>query len=157
MSEIGEFPLLSSKTIARLTEYALRVKSKKRIKGEEWDLDIFSKTLRLIERVMREGDDLSTFRETQKMPVATKVKKGKKSSQSPELAGKSPVKPQAATLSEDQLYLLDSDMGKLAHAGSAAVCALTLLDSDGLPKQVGDENIKQAIGADVTLRSTPRR
>lgn len=138
VSEIGQFPLLSPMDISKLTDYALRVKSKKRIKGEEWDLDTFSKILRLVERVMREGDDLPAFRETRNVVVATKMKKGKKNSQSPDLDDKSPVKAQAAALSEDQLYLMDWDMDKIAHSGSAAVCALTLLDLDGLPKQVSN-------------------
>lgn len=143
ISEIGQYPLLSSKAVLKLTEYALRVKSKKRVKGEEWDVDAFSKILRMVERVMREGDDLPAFRETRNVVAAKNVKKGKKSSQSPDLDNKSPVESQAQTLAptEDQLRLLDADMLKLAAAGSAAVCALTLLDLDGLPKQVGDANM----------------
>lgn len=136
ISDIGQFPLLSPKAIGKLTEYAWRVKSKKRVNGEEWDIDAFSKVLRLVERVMREGDDLPAFREIRSAAAPSKAKKGKKNSHSPDLSDKDVVNIAADAVSEDQLRLLDSDMARLADAGSAAVCALTLLDLDGLPKQV---------------------
>jgi hypothetical protein len=145
VSEIGQFPLLSTRALSKLTEYATRVKSKKRVQGEDWDLDAFSRVLRLMERVMRQGDDLPVFSETRTVAVHTKAKKGKRNSQSPDLDNKDASSSRTSTLTDEQYRALELDMRKLADAGSAAVCVLTLFDLDGLPKQVSTVKVRSQL------------
>lgn len=85
---------------------------------------------------MREGDDLSTFRELKSVVVTSKAKKGKKNSQSPDMDDKNAVKAESIAWTDAQGSILEDELNKLAHAGNAAVCALSLLDLEGLPKQV---------------------
>lgn len=136
LSSFGSSPLLSGGAVSRLTEYASRVRGKRRYEGDEWNLDLYAKILRLLERVMREGDDLSAFQEIRKPDTTTKGKKGKKSSKSPDLDVKPSVTAENTTESAAHIQLLDDDLMTFGAAGSAAACVLTLLDQEGLPKQV---------------------
>lgn len=95
---------------------------------------------------MREGDDLASLGETRIVVPPTKAKKGKKSSQSPDLDANNFTEHQAPGLTWDERRRLDSDITKLADAGSAAVCTLTLLDQEGLPKQVSGTAMLRASG-----------
>lgn len=134
LSRIGSFPLLSGKTVSALIEYTSRVRSKRRGQGEEWDIDTYTKILRLLEQVMREGDDLPSFQEVRKPDIASKGKKSKKGSKSPDLNDK-PLEPAAE--SAEQIQHRHSELAIFGAAGSAAACALSMLDQQGLPKQVG--------------------
>jgi cohesin loading factor subunit SCC2 len=138
MSETGSHPLLSSRAISKIIEYMSRLKGKRRTDSPEWDLDAFTRILRLLERSMREVDEITVFDEPKSVEVkkAVKVGKGKKNSKSPELGNDdTPVKAEVE-LSDDQVHGLEADLQKIANAGIAAAAVLTLLDLEGLPKQV---------------------
>lgn len=138
MSRNESHPLLSSRAVGKLIEYMSRLKGKRRADSPEWDLDAFTRILRLLERSMREIDEITVFDEPKNVEVkkTVKVGKGKKNSKSPELpSDETPVKAEVE-LSEDQVHGLEGDLQKIASAGIAAACVLTLLDLDGLPKQV---------------------
>lgn len=137
VSNIGSIPLLSPRAINKITEYASRVKGKKKRDGEVWDADVLVKVLRMLEKSMREGSDLASVDEIKKAEPPAKTKKGKKSSKSPELPNEDGLQPVEGSFSPEQSARYDQDTGKLAAAGAAAFCTLTLLDQEGLSKQVG--------------------
>jgi len=138
MSGSGSHPLLSSRAVGKLIEYMSRLKGKRRPDSPEWDLDAFTRILRLLERSMREIDEITVFDEPKNVEIKKMVKvgKGKKNSKSPELGSdETPVKTEV-DLSEDQVDRVEADLQKIANAGIAAASVLTLLDLEGLPKQV---------------------
>ena len=114
-----------------------RLKGKRRAESPEWDLDAFTRMLRLLEKSVKEGEEVAVFDEPKTVEKKVKATKGKKSSKSPEVEEEGTVK-QDVELSEERIALLEGDLGRVAHAGMAAAGVLTLLDLQGLPKQVSD-------------------
>jgi hypothetical protein len=118
-----------------------RLKGKRRADGPEWDLDAFTRLLRLLERSMREGDDITVFDEPKvEVKKVTKAAKGKKDTKSPEAPDvESPVKTESLT--DEKSRKLEADLQRIAHGGTAAAGVLTLLNLEGLPKQVRSNHI----------------
>jgi hypothetical protein len=112
-----------------------RLKGKRRADSPEWDLESFTRILRLLERSMREGEEVTIFDEPKRMDKKPKAAKGKKNSKSPEIEEAEPIK-EEIELSEERIAVLEGDLKKVANAGIAAAGVLTLLDLEGLPKQV---------------------
>lgn len=84
---------------------------------------------------MREGEEVAVFDEPKRVEKKVKVSKGKKHSKSPEVEEEEAVT-EDAQLSDEQVVTLEGDLGRAANAGIAAAGVLTLLDLEGLPKQV---------------------
>jgi hypothetical protein len=112
-----------------------RLKGKRSAKSPAWDSDAFTRVLRLLEKSMREVEEITVFDESKRVEKKPKVVKGKKNSKSPEMEEEDPVK-EEAELSEGKVAVLEGDLQKAANAGIAAAAVLTLLDLEGLPKQV---------------------
>ena len=94
----------------------------------------------MLEKSAKEGEEVAVFDEpkrVEKIEKKVKATKGKKSSKSPEVEEEGTVK-QDVELSEERIALLERDLGRVANAGMAAAGVLTLLDLEGLPKQVSD-------------------
>jgi hypothetical protein len=112
-----------------------RLKGKRSAKSPAWDLDAFTRVLRLLEKSMREVEEINVFDEPRRIEKKSKVTKGKKNSKSPEMEEEEPVK-EEVELSEEKVAVLEGELLRAANAGIAAAAALTLLDLEGLPKQV---------------------
>jgi hypothetical protein len=112
-----------------------RLKGKRSAKSPAWDLDAFTRVLRLLEKSMREIEEITVFDEPRRIEKKSKVIKGKKNSKSPEMEEEEPVK-EEVELSEEKVAALEEDLQRAANAGIAAAAVLTLLDLEGLPKQV---------------------
>jgi hypothetical protein len=112
-----------------------RLKGKRSAKSPAWDLDAFTRVLRLLEKSMREVEEINVFDEPKRIEKKSKVTKGKKNSKSPEMEEEQPVK-EEVELSEEKVAALEGGLQRAANAGIAAAAVLTLLDLEGLPKQV---------------------
>ena len=112
-----------------------RLKGKRSAKSPAWDLDAFTRVLRLLERSMREVEDITVFDEPKRIENKSKVTKGKKNSKSPEIEEEETTK-EAVELPEEKIAALDEELQRAGNAGIAAAAVLTLLDLEGLPKQV---------------------
>jgi hypothetical protein len=139
ISGSGSHPLLSSRATTRLIDYLTRLKGKRRENSPEWDLDAFARILRLLERSMRDGGEISVFDEPKRLD--NKKTKGKKSSKSPDLTSQEPSAEGDVDLSEDMVKGLEDDLKRLASAGLAASATLILFDLEGLPKQASRDTI----------------
>lgn len=123
-------------------DYATRLKGKRNTAGHEWDTDALARILRVLEKVMREIDEITVFAEPKKVEVATgrkkagKLNKGKKSSKSPDLADEVEEVRFEDEMTEDRARYMEAELQKVATAGVAAAAVLALLDLEGLPKQV---------------------
>jgi len=111
-----------------------RLKGKRSAKSPAWDLDAFTRVLRLLEKSMREVEEITVFDEPKRVEKKPKVTKGKKSSKSPDMEEEEPAK-EEVELSEEKVAALEEDLQRAANAGIAAAAVLTLLDLEGLPKQ----------------------
>jgi cohesin loading factor subunit SCC2 len=94
----------------------------------------------MLEKVMREADEIDVFVELKKVDAVAagkKIKgvKGKKGSKSPDLLDEAEVK-EEVELSDDSVRRLEGELQKVATAGVAAAAVLALLDLEGLSKQV---------------------
>jgi cohesin loading factor subunit SCC2 len=146
LAKDGVTPLLSSHTVDKLVHGITRIQSSRR--GPEtdsftWDIESFGRLLRLLERSMRDGEELTIFQDDIKVVAKwEKVKKvrGKKSgskSKTPEEAeGSQGLAEAERPLSEEEIRLWESNLGRLRVAGQAAGCVLLLLSTEGLSKQV---------------------
>jgi len=92
---------------------------------------------------MREVDEIIVFDEPKRIEKKPKVAKGKKTSKSPEMDEEEPVK-EEIELPEEKVAALEGDLQKAANAGIAAAAVLTLLDLEGLPKQVSHPILQQS-------------
>jgi hypothetical protein len=110
-----------------------RLKGKRSAKSPAWDLDAFTRILRLLEKSMREVEEITVF--DKRVDKKPKVAKGKKNSKSPEIEEEEPAK-EEDELPEEKVAALEHDLQRAANAGIAAAAVLTLLDLEGLPKQV---------------------
>jgi hypothetical protein len=135
ISPTGSHALLSSRAITKLIDYMARLKGKRSSKSPAWDLDAFTRVLRLLEKSMREIEEITVFDEPKRVEKKAKMTKGKKNSKSPEMEEEEPVK-EEIELSEEKVAALEGDLQKAADTGIAAAAVLTLLDLEGLPKQV---------------------
>jgi len=84
---------------------------------------------------MREVEDITVFDEPKRIENKSKVTKGKKNSKSPEIEEEETTK-EAVELPEEKIAALDEELQRAGNAGIAAAAVLTLLDLEGLPKQV---------------------
>ena len=84
---------------------------------------------------MREIDEITVFDEPKRVEKKPKATKGKKNSKSPEVEEEEPAK-EEVELSEERIAALEGELQRVANAGIAASAVLTLLDLEGLPKQV---------------------
>jgi hypothetical protein len=112
-----------------------RLKGKRSAKSPAWDLDAFTRILRLLEKSMREVEEIIVFDGPMRVDKKSKVMKGKKNSKSPEMEEEEPAK-EEVELPEEKVAALEGDLQRAANAGIAAAAVLTLLDLEGLPKQV---------------------
>jgi hypothetical protein len=112
-----------------------RLKGKRSAKSPAWDLDAFTRILRLLEKSMREVEEIIVFDGPKRVDKKSKVMKGKKNSKSPEMEEEEPAK-EEVELPEEKVAALEGDLQRAANAGIAAAAVLTLLDLEGLPKQV---------------------
>lgn len=141
ISQGDQQPLLSLRAIGKIFDYASRLKGKRRSEGIEWDTDAFSRILRMLEKVMREAEDIDVFAEPRRLEAvpAKKVKgaNGKKSSKSPEVFDEQADGGGEVELSEERARSIEGELHEVATAGMAATAVFTLLDLEGLSKQVG--------------------
>lgn len=112
-----------------------RVKGKRSAKSPAWDLDAFTRVLRLLEKSMREVEEITMFDEPKRVEKKSKVTKGKKDSKSPEIEEEETTR-EEVELPEARIAALDEELQRAGNAGIAAAAVLTLLDLEGLPKQV---------------------
>lgn len=112
-----------------------RVKGKRSAKSPAWDLDAFTRVLRLLEKSMREVEEITMFDEPKRVEKKSKVTKGKKNSKSPEIEEEETTR-EEVELPEARIAALDEELQRAGNAGIAAAAVLTLLDLEGLPKQV---------------------
>jgi len=84
---------------------------------------------------MREVEEITVFDEPKRVEQKLKVTKGKKNSKSPEIEEEETTK-EAIELPEEKIAALDEELQRAGNAGIAAAAVLTLLDLEGLPKQV---------------------
>ena len=112
-----------------------RLKGKRSAKSPAWDLDAFTRVLRLLEKSMHDVEEITMFYEPKSVEKKSKVTKGKKNSKSPEIEGEETTR-EEVELPEAKIAALDEELQRAGNAGIAAAAVLTLLDLEGLPKQV---------------------
>jgi hypothetical protein len=99
----------------------------------------------MLEKVMREIDEITVFAEPKKVEAVTggkkagKSNKGKKSSKSPDLVEAVEEAKVEDEMTEDRARYMEAELQKVATAGVAAAAVLALLDLEGLSKQVSQE------------------
>ena len=101
---------------------------------------------------MREIEEITVFDEPKRVEKKPKVTKGKKSSKSPDMEEEEPAK-EEVELSEEKVAALEEDLQRAANAGIAAAAVLTLLDLEGLPKQVSRPMLRSYGFADWQMYS----
>ncbi|KAK8844801.1 hypothetical protein IAR55_006651 [Kwoniella newhampshirensis] len=156
----GSTPLLSVKTIYKISQYVSRVQSSRRRQkslasttGEngEWDSDVISGIFRLLERSMRDAEHVIVFAEDRKAVAASsqiddgkdKAKKKKWKPANREAAKPpSPSKEGLETeLRDEVLEASERGLSRVRSGVAAAECCLILLGSDGLTKQMYSEDL----------------
>ncbi|WWC90225.1 uncharacterized protein L201_005158 [Kwoniella dendrophila CBS 6074] len=149
----GTNPLLSYQAIKKISSYVTRVQSARRRQQSgssdiaEWDAENMGNILRLLERNMRDMENLIAFPEDRKAASATqaidekeknKKNRKKKESKSPTLGEDD--NEEVDVISEDVIQKHELILGRVRDGVVAAECVLVLLDSEGLSKQMYSED-----------------
>ncbi|WVW81234.1 hypothetical protein I302_103225 [Kwoniella bestiolae CBS 10118] len=146
----GSVPLLSFQAIKKVSSYVTRVQSarKRQSSGNadagvgQWDPEVMGNILRLLERNMRDMENLTVFLEDRKPTTQTgegkKKSASKKKKDTPDPSGDDI---EELGLSEDALEKHESILGRVRDGVGAAECVLVLLDSEGLSKQMYSEDL----------------
>ncbi|WVO15130.1 hypothetical protein L204_102774 [Cryptococcus depauperatus] len=136
-------PLLSCEIMSKLVRYVIRIQAiqkKRKPNGKDegdWDLDIISRLLKLLERRMKATKDLIVFPEDRKavIIIEEKSRRGKRGS------GSSPPIEDSKEKLPVGVGMCEVNLAKMKGGAAAAECCLTLLDSMGLSKQVYSEDM----------------
>lgn len=150
----GATPLLSREAVDRVSRYAFRIHSGRRARPaaaaeDKWDEESLKRLLRLLERVMREGEGEVPFvtdmkgvthdKEKEKLKGKKKGRKGVKSSKSPEADslsqdGKGGAEEEGVI--EEVREKAERCLAVVSAASRAALCCLVILDGEDLSKPV---------------------
>lgn len=136
----SSLPLLADSAVEKITRNIVRIQKGKRrqsLETMEWDSDTIGRVLRLLERSLTGLEGIEPFPFDRQAPSKKKgkgkVKKEKAEDKTPEVEEAGGASQEASEMEieegEDRLQLF-------RRGGSAAECVLTLLDTEGLSKQV---------------------
>ena len=138
-------PLLSVPITEKVARYVARIqRSKKRVSSEriEWDDEMIARILRLLERSLSGLETLNPF-PSDKKAVQSKKKKGKAKKETEDMEPKSSAEQGDEDMDGAVLDLTEQDireatavLERMEHAGLAAECVLTILDTEDLSKNV---------------------
>ncbi|TYJ53043.1 hypothetical protein B9479_006320 [Cryptococcus floricola] len=151
VSRDGSQALLSQKTMSKVIRYVLRVRSGKKRPGQEangpervWDITLVSTLLRLLERSIRDVEDIVVFPDDRKAAVAIEEKAAKKKGKG-KAGSASPVKPEDAEVKAEiplaDIQACEDKLMRVKRSVAAAECSLILLDSEGISKQLYSEEL----------------
>ncbi|WWC57550.1 uncharacterized protein I303_100082 [Kwoniella dejecticola CBS 10117] len=147
ISKDGSIPLLSVGTIKKICSYVTRIQSARKRHTTnsdvgQWDDEVLSHILRLLERNIRDVESLVAFPEDRKAIAAESEEEGKmkkeKKSQNKEINEHDESED---VLSEKSLATHESVLSRARDGVVAAECVLVLLDSEGLSKQMYSEDL----------------
>ncbi|WVQ72222.1 hypothetical protein IAR50_001771 [Cryptococcus sp. DSM 104548] len=154
VSRDGSQALLSQKTMSKVIRYVLRVQSGKKRQGQEaggpereWDITLVSTLLRLLERSIRDIENVVVFPEDRKAAVAIEEKSIKKKGKG-KAESVSTVKPEESGVKTEiplaDIQACEEKLTRVKRSVAAAECSLILLDSEGLSKQLYSEELLSA-------------
>lgn len=139
--------MLAVPTIDRLVRYAARLQSgKKRPRVDNaavgYDVDSLTRLLHMLERVMRDAQDVIPFPDDGKRIVVqrTTSPKKKKGSKANENGHEHEATPEIE-MSQQEVQQSECMLERMARASIAALCCLIVFASHGLPKQLYSEDI----------------
>ncbi|KAK1921174.1 hypothetical protein DB88DRAFT_92041 [Papiliotrema laurentii] len=143
-------PLLSVPITEKVARYVARIqRSKKRVSSEriEWDDEMIARILRLLERSLSGLETLNPF-SSDKKAVQSKKKKGKAKKETEDMEPKSSAEQGDEDMDGAVLDLTEQDireatavLERMKHAGLAAECVLTILDTEDLSKNLLSEDL----------------
>ncbi|WVQ94119.1 hypothetical protein IAU59_001197 [Kwoniella sp. CBS 9459] len=152
-------PLLSVETIVKVSRYITKVKTARKrqasLQGKndlgEWTAETVSSLLRLLERSMRDAENITVFPDDRKAAAASRDEDGmskgkkKKSKSGSKKDGRSPgldgSEDEEDLISEDKLKQHEERLDTVRAGVAAAECCLILFDSEGLSKQMLSEDL----------------
>ncbi|WVR03096.1 hypothetical protein IAU60_000086 [Kwoniella sp. DSM 27419] len=158
----GSSPLLAFDTIRKVSQYVARVQRTKRRhtqavvsdnEAKEWDPEVMTRLLRLLERSMRDSENVTVFPDDRKVAAAvqegeiadkTKKKKGRPAKKDKSLEQSKPILSTASEMNVDSLQHHESLVARARDGVAAAECCLTLLNTEGLSKQMYSEDLLSA-------------
>lgn len=133
-------PLLATDIVEKITRYILRLNSSKRSSDNAWDEESLKRVFRLLERSMRDAEDVDPFQADKKAGESKAkkgVKKGKKGAKSPPIEESQGESQETVTGVDPEEVERYETLLRVAAAGMRAVeCCLAILDCEGLSKPV---------------------
>ncbi|EIW73035.1 hypothetical protein TREMEDRAFT_59198 [Tremella mesenterica DSM 1558] len=165
ISKEGDAALLSAASMDKLIRYVSRVQgTRRKFKHSDellqLEVEVIKRLFRLLERRLREVEDIVIFPDDVSANMKAKgkggkAKRGKKSSKSPEkdVNDTMPDSQQSTNrasptsdemMTSERLDKLGHDLKLIEAGGLAAQCCLLILDSEGLPKPLYSEDMISA-------------
>jgi cohesin loading factor subunit SCC2 len=148
LSASGEHPLLSPETVDKLVKNFSRLHRSKRSrqsKVEELQLDteLLGRLLRILERSMRDAQDLNPFPDNGRRTIieSTSPVKGGKGKKGKKAASNGPEPSPELEVSEEEKGTGERVLSAMSNAAAAALCCLVILRIPGIPKELYSEDL----------------
>nr|XP_019013987.1 uncharacterized protein I206_00064 [Kwoniella pini CBS 10737]OCF52768.1 hypothetical protein I206_00064 [Kwoniella pini CBS 10737] len=142
----GSTTLLSFETMKKISSHVTRIQSARRRHTSantyvgQWEEESLSNILRLLERNMRDTENLVVFSEGKKVS-ANSEEKGKKKKDKTSQINNTNGHDHVETLSDNVIEKYENSLARVRNGVVAAECVLVLLDSEGLSKQMYSEDL----------------